>query len=113
MNSINIITKADVERIVELALDRKAKTIAREIMCELERRVPEPGSKVLKDEDPVELLSLSTRAINILTKHHIYTIGDLSATKENQLRRLRDCGRLTMLELETRLARFGRTFAPE
>ena len=111
MQTIQILNKKDVEELVARAIAKEVGKIADEIMTALEHRVPTPGPKTLRDDESVDMLALSVRAANIVNNAGITTIGQLTAKTEGELYRSRNCGRGTMLEIKTRLARHGRTLA--
>jgi DNA-directed RNA polymerase alpha subunit len=111
MIPIQILTKRDVEKIAMEILKRETTALAQKVMHEMETRLPEPGPVILKPHEPVEMLALSNRARRALEEGGIHTIADLSAKTETELLRLRRCGRLTIIEIKTRLAWHGHRLA--
>ena len=111
MQTIQILNKKDVEELVAHVVAKEIGRIADEIMTTLEQRLPTPGPKTLRDDESVDMLALSVRAANIVNSAGITTIGQLTAKTEWELYQNRNCGRVAMLEIKTRLARHGRTLA--
>lgn len=112
-----IFTRQDIIEIVE---ELVAKHIARQVdqlsdsfMNHLENKLPKKKEKALSLEDSVELLALSSRPIHILNNANISTIGQLVGKTENELRRLRNCGRRAVLEIKVRLAVAGYELAAQ
>lgn len=65
----------------------------------------------LGDDERIEKLNLTIRAFNALSKRGINTVGQLTEMTELDLYKIRDCGKVTVQDIEVRLAWNGRELA--
>ena len=108
MQTINIMTKRDIEELVAIAVAKKIDAIANEIIEKIEDREPKMGPHSCLDDDPIAILSLTNRVHNALQNRDIYTVGQLCGTTKNDLWSRPGIARITLVEIQTRLARYGR-----
>jgi DNA-directed RNA polymerase alpha subunit len=105
---VNIMSESEIRSIVAEEVKRRLHRSADRLMHELEMRVPEPGPKTLRDDEPVHMLGLSVRLANVLNNANIATIGQLCAMPSHAFFKYRNFGKVSFIELQTRLARHGR-----
>ncbi|MGQ9591370.1 MAG: DNA-directed RNA polymerase subunit alpha [Planctomycetota bacterium] len=69
--------------------------------------VPEGEDLRRKLQTPVTSLDLTVRAQNCLEAHGIKTVGDLVKLREADVLKLRNFGKITLMEVKTKLRDFG------
>lgn len=90
------------------------------LKSELDRiRSITPGQKEESEENQsvmgtsVDTLDLSVRAYNCCYRAGIKTLGDLSMKTYNDMLKIRNMGRKSLQEIETKMAEYGIRFKPE
>jgi len=67
----------------------------------------------LGTETPIQQLGLSARPLNALTAAQIMTIGELMVHSRSELQCVKNLGRLSLHEIEQKLASIGGRLRPE
>jgi len=95
-----------VELFFDVSSERKARLP--------EGNVPGPVARPAGPTAPdvrIEELDFSVRTYNCLKKANIQTVADLVRTSEEELMNIRNFGRKSLVEVQDKLAQFGRTLA--
>ena len=58
------------------------------------------------EESPIDILDLSPRAYNSLRRSHICTVGEVLSLSKTELLKVKNFGKLSLAELEEKLARY-------
>lgn len=73
-----------------------------------ERAAETPDTATVEDDFPIDKLLFSIRTHNALNNLSVTTIGDLCRLSESDLRRVRNIGKKSIIEIVSLLAKYGR-----
>lgn len=107
--TIKVLVEKDIRRIVAEEVAKLERTLFRKIFEEIgDTKKVWVGPNIVNDEDPIAVLRLGNRATHCLLNAGVKTIGELCQRGEWDLRRTRNLGAVTILEIKTRLGLVGR-----
>ena len=108
---VEIPNESTVKEWVRKAVHKELANIekrVREMLAEVQNTVNQAGAPASDDLNILELANLSTRTFNALTCANIETVGQLCAKTEDQLCRLRNFGKFSLMEVKRELQYRGR-----
>lgn len=101
MQLIGILSKSDVEKIAFKVTQKAIHELLKS------RLLNKKSKKLLEENAPVEMLKFSCRIGNSLNNANIYTIGQLISKTESDLIKMRNFGKLSLLEVKYKLLTIG------
>ncbi|HEY3899252.1 MAG TPA: DNA-directed RNA polymerase subunit alpha C-terminal domain-containing protein [Chthoniobacter sp.] len=100
-----------VARQAEAIVETISARILQRFFTEIRARERSAPAVILVDSDPIEKIPMATRAVTALHRIEVKTVGQLTALREDDLRKVRSIGEGSVTQLVRILALYGRRLA--